>query len=104
MFFMISFILQLLLAIENLAGSLLGVAIAWAFMTYLYKRWRSTKSLHFTGILSTLSLGGMPWLILTIPLSMAISIIYQPVIITQDSIAIISGASFAVRTIDNSEG
>ena len=95
---------ELLLAAENLLGSLFGVALAWLFMTYFYQRLRSTRSLHLTGILSAASLAGMPWLILSIPLSFAISVAYTPIIITQDAVAIVSGANFATRTIHKSEG
>jgi len=97
-------ITELWLALENLLGSLFGVGLAWAFMTYLYRKMKDTKSLLLTGILSFISIVGMPWFMKNLWLSIGISIIYTPIIITQDAIAIISGATFAVKTVENSEG
>jgi hypothetical protein len=78
--------------------------VAWLFMTYAFRRMGSTKALVLFAIISFGCLVGMPWFILDLVLSVVISIVYTPIIITQDAIAIISGASFAIRTIENSEG
>jgi len=68
---------------ENLVGSLLGVAIAWLFMTYAFKKLRSTKSLIMTSVFSFICVVGMPYFIRTLVASITVSIVYQPFIIMQ---------------------